>query len=133
MRPDQWEALCDGCGLCCLHKVELEETGEVQYTDLACRHLDLDGGHCTCYVNRTEQVADCLVLTPDAAATLPWLPETCAYRRLAEGRGLPPWHPLISGDPEAVHAAGVSVRGRVVVEEGVTDEALFEHIVDWLP
>jgi uncharacterized cysteine cluster protein YcgN (CxxCxxCC family) len=133
MRLDQWEALCDGCGLCCLHKVEFEETGEVHYTDVACAHLDLHQCRCTGYRRRTELAADCVVLMPDTVTAIPWLPVTCAYRRLAEGRGLPPWHPLITGDPESVHTAGISVRGRVVAEDGVVEEELVDHIVDWLP
>ena len=133
MDRNQWEALCDGCGLCCLHKVEIEETGEVHYTDVACLHLDLHQCRCTGYGHRTELAADCVMLTPEAVLAIPWLPSTCAYRRIAEGRGLPPWHPLITGDPESVHAAGVSVRGRVVAEGAVAAEALLDRIVDWLP
>jgi uncharacterized cysteine cluster protein YcgN (CxxCxxCC family) len=131
MSRAQWEALCDGCGLCCLHKVEDDATGEVFYTDVACRHLDRHACRCTCYPERTTEDAGCVALTPEGAARWTWLPETCAYRRVAEGRPLEWWHPLVSGDPETVHRAGISLRGRAVVEEKVADEALSDHIVDW--
>ena len=106
---DEWEALCDGCGKCCLHKVEDADSGEIYMTNVACKLLDLRTGRCSDYKHRRNYVPDCVALTPKLAGRLPWLPETCAYRLRAEGQPLPEWHYLISGDAQAVHAAGASV------------------------
>ncbi len=121
MDAAEWEALCDGCALCCMHKVEEEDSGEVFYTNLACRLLDLQTCRCTDYANRARRVADCLTLSADNTAAFEWLPASCAYRRLARGQDLPDWHPLITGDPATVHEACVSLRGDMLSEND-TDE-----------
>jgi uncharacterized cysteine cluster protein YcgN (CxxCxxCC family) len=124
----QWEALCDGCGKCCLHKLEDEETGDVYPTNVACRLLNRKSGQCRDYKNRKRFVPDCVQLTPDKLDHLDWLPSTCAYRLVADGKPLPDWHHLISGDTETVHEAGMSVRGWTVSEDEAGE--LEYHIVD---
>jgi uncharacterized cysteine cluster protein YcgN (CxxCxxCC family) len=132
MTRQEWEALCDGCGKCCLLKLQDEETDEVDYTDVACHLLDTKACRCTDYAHRHARVPDCVRLSPERIdAIVAWMPSTCAYRLLAEGRSLPDWHPLVSGDPESVHRAGISVRGRVVRDCGLEDEDLLARIVDW--
>ncbi len=129
MTRSEWESLCDGCARCCLHKLEDIETAEVVYTNVVCRLLDQGTCSCTKYAERQRLVPDCLVLTPDMIGRLHWMPSTCAYRLLAEGKDLMWWHPLVSGDPNTVHEAGISVRGRVVDERKAGD--LEDYIVDW--
>ena len=131
MNQEEWESLCDGCGKCCLHKLEDAETGQLFYTNVACRLLNLNSARCTRYRLRKRLVADCIQLTPAKLGDVAWLPSTCAYRLLAKGEDLPAWHPLVSGDPESVHKAGVSVRGWTVSERDAGD--LEEHIVRWRP
>lgn len=133
MTREEWESLCDGCGRCCLIKLQDEDgDGAVDYTDVACRLLDLGTCRCTRYAERRRLVPGCVVLTPgDLLDRLPWMPSTCAYRLLHEGQDLPWWHPLVSGDPEDVHRAGISVRGRVVPETRVEEEDLEGRIVEW--
>lgn len=132
MTSEEWESLCDGCARCCLVKLEDEDTGEIHYTDVACTLLDAGACRCRDYPKRQAKVADCVRLTPKTVRSLSWLPATCAYRLLAEGRDLYWWHPLVSGDPETVHAAGISVRGRIAgPEEDFTVDALLERVVAW--
>jgi uncharacterized protein len=128
MTKPEWESLCDGCGRCCLNKLEDEDTGEFLYTRAACKLLDIGTCQCTDYVNRAKQVPDCVTLTAKNVAELGWLPETCAYRRLDEGLGLAWWHPLVSGTPETVRQAGISVENDAYTEEGITVEELVHHI-----
>jgi uncharacterized cysteine cluster protein YcgN (CxxCxxCC family) len=128
----EWEQLCDGCGRCCLVKLEDEDTGAIHYTDVACRLFEAGACRCRNYARRRERVPDCVKLTPQNVRSIPWLPPTCAYRLRAQGRDLPAWHPLISGDPETVHRAGVSVRGRIgASEEEVEVDDLPDYIVSW--
>jgi uncharacterized cysteine cluster protein YcgN (CxxCxxCC family) len=121
MTAQEWESLCDGCGRCCLVRFEDEDTGEIIPTRVACRLLDTHSCACTNYRHRRRYVPDCIKLTPHKIEDLTWMPNSCAYRRLHEGRGLASWHPLCSGDPESVHRAGVSVRGRVLSETAFAD------------
>ena len=129
MTSEEWESLCDGCGRCCLNKLEDERTGKILYTNVACRLLDPDTCRCANYADRQRFVPDCRRLTPQNVSTIPWLPSTCAYRVLAEGKSLEWWHPLVSGDPNTVLEAGISVKGRVVSERDTDD--LEDYVVDW--
>lgn len=129
MSAEEWESLCDGCARCCLIKLEDEDTGEIAYTNIVCDLLDQGRCACTRYPERHVLVPDCVELTPENVGRFRWMPSTCAYRLLAEGQDLPWWHPLVSGDPETVHLAGISVRGRVIAENRAGDPE--DHIVDW--
>jgi len=132
MSGAEWESLCDGCGRCCLVKLEDEDTGVIHFTDIGCTLLD--GRECRCrdYKRRSKRVPDCVRLTPHAVRTLTWLPVTCAYRLVAEGKDLADWHPLVSGNPDSVHEAGISVRGRVKAsEDDVPQENWPDRIVAW--
>lgn len=132
MTESEWESLCDGCGLCCLHRLEDEDSGEVFTTCVACRLLDTHSGRCRDYPRRKQQVPDCIQLRSTDVSEYTWLPATCAYRTLAEGRELAHWHPLVSGSAESVHRAGVSVRGRAISEELVHPDDFEEHVVTWV-
>ncbi|RMF10291.1 MAG: YcgN family cysteine cluster protein [Alphaproteobacteria bacterium] len=127
MTRDEWESLCDGCARCCLHKLEDEDTGEIAYTNVTCRLLDLKTCRCTRYAERKRLVPDCVVLDPEKVHELPWMPTTCAYRLLAEGQDLPWWHPLVSGDPETVRTAGIAVSDFALSERDAGD--LHDHII----
>lgn len=129
MSREEWESLCDGCARCCLHKLEDDDTGEVFYTDVACRLLDMEGCTCTRYTDRKRLVPTCVVMSPDSVRDLGWLPSTCAYRLIGEGKDLEWWHPLVSGDPDTVHQAGISVRGRATSERVAGQ--LEHHLVTW--
>ena len=130
--PEEWEAVCDGCAKCCLVKLEDEsEPSTVYFTDVACRLLDLETCRCTDYARRTQRVPGCAQLSPAKLELLGLMPPSCAYRRLAEGRGLPDWHHLVSGSRATIHAAGRSVRGRVVPESAIDVDDLEDRLVDW--
>lgn len=131
MNGQEWESLCDGCGRCCLNKLEDWETGEIYWTNIGCELLDCDTCRCKDYNNRQKIVSDCIQLTPKQVRTLTWLPPTCGYRLVRDGKDLHPWHPLISGDPDSVHKAGISVKGRAVPDDGIKPEDYEEHLVDW--
>jgi uncharacterized cysteine cluster protein YcgN (CxxCxxCC family) len=127
----EWEALCDGCAKCCLVKLEDEDTGDVAYTDIACRLLDLGTCRCGNYPLRRQLVAGCVTMTEEnLEEVLTWMPATCAYKLVHDGQDLEPWHPLISGDPETVHSAGISRRGRMVAEYEVTEDDWADHVIE---
>ncbi len=132
MNRQEWESLCDGCGRCCLVKLEDEDTGKIHFTDVGCKLFNAAACRCRDYANRTRKVRDCIKLTPETARDLKWLPPSCGYRLVAEGRELPWWHPLVSGSAETVHEAGVSVRGKVgALETAVGLDEYIDHIVAW--
>jgi uncharacterized protein len=131
MTVEEWEALCDGCGRCCLMKLEDEDTGDIYTSDVRCQLLNGDTCRCSDYANRHERVPDCIKLSPQNIGEIPWMPKSCAYRRLHEGRGLAWWHPLVSGDPRTVETARISVRGRTVPEQAVKAGEWEDHVADW--
>ena len=116
LSPEEWEALCDGCAKCCVHKLEDEKTGEIHYTCVACRMLDVNSCRCTNYSNRHELIPDCAILSPQHPEHFAWLPETCAYRLLHENKPLPEWHPLLTGNPASVHEHGASAKKKLIPE-----------------
>jgi uncharacterized cysteine cluster protein YcgN (CxxCxxCC family) len=131
LSQSEWESLCDGCGRCCLYKLEDIDTGEVHFTNVACRLLDTDTCRCRDYTHRKQKVRDCIVLTPDTIEeNLSALPDSCAYRLLLAGKPLPDWHPLISGNPQSVIEAGISMAGRCVSEDEVPEEELEHHLIE---
>lgn len=132
MTKKEWESLCDGCGLCCLNKIEDEDSGEYYYTNVACSLLDAGSGQCIEYSGRTALKYDCLQLTPENIEDINWLPVNCAYRLIHEGKDLPSWHPLNSGDPDSVHKSGISMKDRVVSEDSLDEDNLSDHVVDWV-
>jgi uncharacterized protein len=132
MSLEEWESLCDGCGQCCLIKLEDEDTGRIAITRLACKLLDIGTCRCTNYEDRQKHVFDCVKLTPEEAGRIEWLPETCAYRLLAEGEDLRWWHPLVSGTAETVYEAGVAIRGLAISEKKAPEDRFPAYIVDWI-
>ena len=132
MNAEEWEALCDGCGKCCLHKLEDEDDGEIYYTDVACKLLDITTCRCNDYSNRLKQVPGCVQLTPDAEEVFDWLPKSCAYRTIKDGKPLPEWHHLVSGNPDSIHKKRQSIRRRAISEQVIEPEEMELHIIDWI-
>ena len=129
MDTDEWDSICDGCALCCMNKIEDEDDGEIYYTNTACHLLDLSNCRCSDYANRARKVPDCIQLTIDNVDEYDWLPDSCAYRKLANGEDLEAWHPLVSGRAESVHEAGISMLGQMVPDEDHDDFFIFQLIV----
>jgi len=132
LSPEEWESLCDGCGRCCLRKLEDIDTGLYFYTNVACQLLDAETCRCTNYQQRMTLVKDCASLSSSKDKQNNWLPSSCAYRRIAERKSHEWWHPLVSGNPESVHRAGISVRNRTVSETSVSEDLLEDHIIGWI-
>ena len=132
MTLDEWESLCDGCARCCLHKLEDEDTGEVFYTDVVCRYLEQSSCRCQEYQQRNTLVPNCVWLKPEDVEAFHWLPDTCAYRLVAEGQPLAPWHPLISGSRSSVLDAGIAVTHRCISENRVAEEDFEDRIIHWV-
>ncbi len=130
MTLEEWESLCDRCAKCCLHRLEDEDTREIYFTNVHCRLLDTETSRCSDYENRSTQVSDCVTITLDTLDDPYWLPSTCAYRLLAEGKPLPDWHPLVSGDPESVYRSGNGITGRTICEDDA--DRLDCHLIDWI-
>jgi len=132
MSHEEWEALCDGCGLCCLNKIEDDDTGEYHYTNVACSLLDHEKRRCRAYEKRSFLKHDCLRLTPENIDDVLWLPNSCAYRLIQEEKELPWWHPLVSGTKQTLYEAGIGYRERLISEEDIHIETLTEYVVDWV-
>lgn len=132
LNREEWEQLCDGCGRCCLKKLQDDQNGEIHYTRVVCRYMDQASCSCKAYQRRQELVPDCLVLDLEMLPALNWIPDTCAYRLRLEGKSLPEWHPLISGSRDAMIDWGISVTGKVISEEHVHEDGLQEHIIRWV-
>jgi uncharacterized cysteine cluster protein YcgN (CxxCxxCC family) len=130
LTPSEWEQLCDGCARCCLYKLQDEDNGEVEYTDIACKLLDLDKCRCTDYHNRHIRMPTCVQVTPQLVRTSSWLPATCAYRLLGEGKPLNWWHPLLCGNTLMIHRVGISIKSIAELETDVTIDELEEHVVE---
>jgi len=130
--PVEWEALCDGCGRCCLKKLEDEQSGETLYTGVVCRYFDQPGCQCSSYKDRQTLVPDCVVLDPMVVNELNWMPDTCAYKIRSQGLPLPDWHPLIAGSRDLMNELGISISGKVISEEFVHPQGLEEHIIRWV-
>jgi len=130
MSENEWESLCDGCGRCCVWKFEDEDSGEVLYTDIRCRQFNHATCRCIDYINRNTLVSDCIDIRKLTDRQYAWLPETCAYRLLHEGKPLPAWHPLISGNANSVHEAGISLQHKTISSEGISEEDIIRHIID---
>jgi uncharacterized cysteine cluster protein YcgN (CxxCxxCC family) len=131
MSSDEWESLCDGCGKCCCIRMEDEDTAAIYVTDVSCKLFDRDTCRCGDYANRTVHVPDCVQLTPENAGALAWMPQTCAYRLIANGKDLFDWHHLVSGSRETIHEAGMSVQNATYNENDIPEEAHPHHIVIW--
>jgi len=130
MSPQQWESLCDGCAQCCAHKLEDQETNEIFYTNVVCQYLDTQQCRCNVYPERQQKVPDCIQITPQNAGTLSWIPDSCAYKRLAKGQSLPDWHPLITGNSDSAILANMSVSGKVISEDDINEEDMEDFIVE---
>lgn len=131
MSSEEWEQLCDGCGKCCVIKLEDVDDGTIYYTDIGCKQLDESSCQCKDYPNRKAIVPDCVILSPDNLDALPWMPQSCAYRLLHENKPLPEWHPLVTGDQYSTHKAGQSVLGKIFTEGDIDEEDYPDHIKDW--
>ena len=130
MTKEEWELLCDGCARCCLHKLEDEDTRKVRYTSVACKYLDIDECRCTSYEKRFSLFTECLSLDPHNITKYHWLPSTCAYRLISQGKDLPHWHPLISKNPDSVHKYGISIKNKAISENFVNPDEIEAYVID---
>jgi len=132
LNDSEWEALCDGCGRCCLHKLQDEEDDQLYYTDVACKLLNLDTCRCQHYAERIKYVPDCMSIRKEGQAVYALLPSSCAYRLRNENQPIPLWHPLLTGNTDVMHTLGISIRGQVISEEDIKDEEIEERIIQWI-